>query len=280
MAVTSTPTLRGRRLAQELRTLRERAGLAQAEASRRVGWSKSKLSRIEEPVTRPDEEDVHALLQLYGLDGARHPAILQLLEDSWQRGWWTAYGDAFKDNFIMLEEQAPEICVYEAMLIPGLFQTPDYARVMFSNRRDLEDVDLDRLVAARMARKAILHRTHPPKVHVVINEAAFRQVVGDEDLMRKQVSELWSVGVEKSNVAIQVLPFSDVPPCALLGAFTIFNFPDDHGLDVAHSEGPLGEWYAESSDQLTRAKVAFKDVSRAALSPDLSAEWLAARTRE
>lgn len=280
MAVTSTPTLRGRRLARELRDFRNRVGLTQAEAARRVGWNKNKLSRIEEPSTRPAEGDVAALLQLYGVDAARHPAILQLLEDSWQRGWWTAYGDAFKDNFIMLEEQAPEINIYETMLVPGLLQTPEYARIMFSNRRGVGEADLDRLVRARMARKGILHRARPPAVHAVINEAALTQVVGDEGLMRKQIAELWSAASDRDNITVQVLPFASGPPCALFGAFTLFAFPDDHGLDVAHSEGPLGEWYAESSDQLTKARLAFNDVRQAALSPEDSVEWLAARARE
>lgn len=280
MALTFTPTLRGRRLARELRELRKRAGLSQAEAARRVGWSKNKVSRIEEPVTRPTDDDVRALLQLYGLDAARHPAILQLNSDSWQRGWWTVYDDAFTGVFVMLEEQAPDIRVYETMLVPGLLQTPDYARWVLSNRQGLTDDDLDRLVAARMARKSILHRTNPPAVHVVIHEAALRQVAGDPDLMRKQISELWTVAVDQANVTLQILPFTSPPPPALIGSVTLFCFPDDHGLDVAHSEGLLGETYVESTAELARARMAFQQVSGAAMSPAESVEWLKARTHE
>jgi transcriptional regulator with XRE-family HTH domain len=279
MADVFTPTLRGRRLALELRELRERSGLTQAEAASRAGVSKSKLSRIEDAKTRASDDDVAALLQMYGLDPDRHPAIRALNRDSWQRGWWTVYGDAFRDNFIMLEEQAPTIRTYETLLIPGLFQTPDYARTMFRNRRDLEDADLDRLVEARMHRKSILTRLKPPTVHVVINEAAFRERVGDAELMRKQASEVWSVASGHPGVTVQILPFGAAPPCALFGSFTLFEF-GDHGLDVAHSEGPLGEWYAESNDQLTKARLSFEDVTRAALSPAQSIEWLEARTRE
>lgn len=280
MALTFTPTLRGRRLARELRELRKRAGLSQAEAARRVGWSKNKVSRIEEPVTRPTDDDVRALLQLYGLDAARHPAILQLNSDSWQRGWWTVYDDAFTGVFVMLEEQAPDIRVYETMLVPGLLQTPDYARWVLSNRQGLTDDDLDRLVAARMARKSILHRTNPPAVHVVINEAALRQVAGDPDLMRKQISELWTVAVDQANVTIQILPCTSPPPAALIGSVTLFVFPDDHGLDVAHSEGLLGETYAESAGELARARMAFEQVSGAALSPAESEQWLRSQIHE
>lgn len=280
MALTFTPTLRGRRLARELRELRKRAGLSQAEAARRVGWSKNKVSRIEEPVTRPTDDDVRALLQLYGLDAARHPAILQLNKDSWQRGWWTVYDDAFTGVFVMLEEQAPDIRVYETMLVPGLLQTPGYARWVLSNRQGLDDDDLDRLVAARMARKSILHRTNPPAVHAVINEAALRQVPGDPELMRKQISELWTAATDQANVTIQILPCTSPPPAALIGSVTLFVFPDDHGLDVAHSEGLLGETYAESAGELARARMAFEQVSGAALSPAESEQWLRSQIHE
>ncbi len=281
MALTSTPTLRGRRLALELRKLREKAGLSQAEAARRVGWDRSTLSRVEKPTIRPAEEDVRALLQTYGVDASRHAAILQLLEDSWQRGWWTLYDDAFTGNFPMLEAQAPDIRQYETMLVPGLFQTPEYARFVYSNRQHVTGADLDRLVEARMTRKKILHQASPPHVHAVIHEAALRHRVGDPDLMRGQISELWSLAVTRSNVTLQVLPFTAVvPPAALIGSFTLFLFPDDHGLDVAHAEGLMGEGYAENAADLARTRVAFEHVSRAALPAEESAEWLAARTRE
>lgn len=280
MADKTTPTLRGRRLAGELKKLRERSRLSQAEAARRVGMSPSKLSRIEDARTRATEDDVSALLQMYGLDLDRHPAILKLVEDSWQRGWWTAYGDAFNGSFHMLEDQAPEMCIYETTLIPGPFQTSDYARVILRQRPDLDEDDLDRLVAVRMARKTILSRRNPPKLSAVINEAALRQVVGDADLMRKQISELWTVATNRDNVTVQVLPFTAGHAAGLLGPFTLFNFPEDHGLDVAYSEDPLGEWYAESNEQLTRLRLAFQDVSQAALTPEDSLRWLADRTRE
>lgn len=282
MASASTPTLRGRRLALELRKLREAADLNQAEAARRVGWSKSKISRIEEPATRPTNDDVRALLQLYGCDPARHPAILQLNDDSWQRGWWTVFDDAFTGNFVMLEGQAPRISMYETMLVPGLFQTPEYARFVYSNRQNAGGADLDRLVEARMTRKKILHQASPPQVHAVIHEAALRHGrLGEQDLMRTQISELWNLATIRDNVTVQVLPFvAAVPPAALIGSFTLFAFPDDHGLDVAHTEGLLGEGYVESAADLARTKVAFQQVSRAALPPEESAEWLAARTHE
>ena len=78
MADKTTPTLRGRRLAGELKKLRERSRLSQAEAARRVAMSPSKLSRIEDARTRATEDDVSALLQMYGLDLDRRTSLLSL----------------------------------------------------------------------------------------------------------------------------------------------------------------------------------------------------------
>ncbi|OLT12986.1 hypothetical protein BJF79_03540 [Actinomadura sp. CNU-125] len=276
-----TPTIRGRRLALELRTMRERCGLTQAEAARRCGWSKNKLSRFEDPSTRPSDEDVRALLQMYGVDPDRHQAILNLTKDSWQHGWWTGFRDAFTGNFIMLEDQAPLICSYETMLVPGLLQTPEYARTVIDGARPgTEETDLDRLVAARMARKAILRRSTPPECRFVINEAALRQTVGGEDVMRKQIGDLWSTATSHANVTIQILPFSAAVACGLAGPLTLFIHPSDHGLDTGHTEAQMGEWYAESADEVHGLRLTFDGVCQAALSPEDSTAWLAARTHE
>lgn len=276
MAAVTTPTVRGRRLAKELKRLRERAHLNQVAASRRLGWHRSKLSRIEDAITRPTRADVIELLQLYGVEQNRHDAILHLTKDSWQRGWWTAYGDAFAGNYVMLEDQAPVIRSFDAQVIPGLLQTADYARTLIRRVRLAEGDDLDELVAARMHRKAVMSREEPPVLHYVIGEAAFRQVIGGDDVMAKQTSQIWDYAVRYPNLTVQVLPFSAGEPLGLEGSYTLFEFPDDDGLDVGHTENLLGEWYAESADQIERIRVAFTRVSEAAMPPDESVEWLAA----
>ena len=274
MAAVTTPTVRGRRLAKELRRLRERANLKAVDASRRLGWYRGKLSRIEDAITRPTRDEVIELLQLYGVDPDRHDAILHLTEDSWQRGWWTAYQDVFAGNYVMLEDQAPRIRSFEPQVIPGLLQTPDYARTLIRRVRLVEGDELDELVAARMHRKTIMSREEPPELHYVIGEAAFRQVIGDEDLMYKQISQVVDYVIRHPNLTVQVLPFSVGEPLGLEGAYTLFEFPQDDGLDVGHTESMLGEWYAESADQITRIRVAFAMVSEAAMPPEASKEWL------
>lgn len=275
-----TPTVRGRRLALELRRLRERSDLTLREAASRVGWAPSKLSRIESANARPTDDDVAALLQLYGLDHDKYAAALELNRNSWKRGWWTHYDGAFTGNYAMLEEQAPELSYFQLALVPGLLQTPDYARALLTELAPAKASDIDNLVAARMHRKHILDRSSPPKVHAIIDEAVVRRVVGDEDVMRKQISSLWGMAVERPNVTIQVVPFRTVVHSGLEGSFTVFTFPEEPGLDVAHSEDMLGERYAESSEAVAGARLAFAHVASAAMTPDESVEFLAALARE
>lgn len=278
MGAVYTPTVRGRRLALELRRLRESTGLSQTKAALRLSWSQSKLSRIEEAVSKPTKDDVLALLQLYGLGTGYHEAILQLLKDSWKRGWWTLYGDVFSGNYVMLEDQAPEIHSVENALIPGLLQTPAYARKILRVRVREEDA-LSRLVEARMERKKILVREVPPTLHYVIGEGSLRRTFGDVDMMREQHRALLAVA-EHPNITLQVVPFDAPPSPGLDGPFTLFGFPVDRGLDVGHAEGALWTWYAESADQLKQLRVDFTAVCSAALSPSESREFLSALTRE
>ena len=276
--MTYRPTVRGRRLARELRKLREEQGLTLQEVADRLDWSRATVSRLETSQTRPKPGDIADILDLYGVPSPDRDALITLARQAGQRGWWTAYGDAFTGNYVMLEDQAPAIKAFDGKVIPGLLQTPDYARTLIRRVRLVEDDDLDRLVAARMTRKSILSREDPPRLHYVIGEGAFLQVIGDEDLMLKQISQVWSFARDP-NVTVQVLPFSVGEPYGLEGAFTLFEFPEDEGLDVGHAENLLGEWYAESADQIARIRVAFKAVSEAAMPPDESEEWLAALAR-
>src|SRR5215510_1508599 len=118
MALVSSPTTRGRRLAFELRKLREHAELTPTQAARQLGWSLSKLTRIEKAQTQPKTADITAALALYGVDSATHAALIQLTKDSWQRGWWTSYADVFAGSIVALEDEASQIRAWEPQLIP------------------------------------------------------------------------------------------------------------------------------------------------------------------
>lgn len=281
MADVYTPTVRSRRLALELRLLRDRAGMNLSEASGRLGWNKNRLNRIEAAKTRPTDEDVTALLQLYGHDLVRHDAIIQLNRDAWQRGWWTHYGSAFTGSYPMLESQAGEIWYMQTGLVPGLFQTPEYAQLVIAGLRPgLTSEEIDERVSARLARRAILSRTSPPKIHVIIDEVVTRRSFGHPEILRKQVFALAEAAVERPNVTIQVIPIDGAVHAGAEGSFTLFLHPDHPGLDVGHAEWLMGQWYAESAEELTRLRMAFACASDVAMTPEESTEFLVASARE
>src|SRR5512139_508119 len=124
-----SPTLRRRRLSAELRRLREVSGLTAEEVSRRLEWSRGKLTHIERAQwRRPSPRDVRDLLEVYGVtDPERREALITLAREARERGWWSAYQDLLKGPYVDLENEASTIRAYRALTVPGLLQTRAYA---------------------------------------------------------------------------------------------------------------------------------------------------------
>ena len=132
-----------------------------------------------------------------------------------------AYPEPFVD-FSVREREADELCVFEHSLVPGLFQTEDYARAVLSTLAGRSAAETDRLVAGRLARQSILARAdrRPPHVWAVIDEGALRRPVASAPVMRAQCMRLIEVG-DLPNVSVTVVPYSAGGHTGLLGAFTI-----------------------------------------------------------
>lgn len=279
MALVYSPTTRGRLLALELRRLRERSGLEQAGAAKALAWSKSKLSRIEGAEVKVTEVDILALLQLYGA-GERADTLIRLRKDSWQRGWWTAYSDAFTGPFVALEDQATRILTWETQLVPGLLQTKEYAHALIGTLRHDEDPKVvhDR-VTARINRQRILDRPDAPEYRAVLDESILRRQIGSAEITRDQLSHLVEMG-RRPNITIQVMPFTAQIHPGLDGPMTLFSFASDDDLDVAYAEGLGGDVYLESATELRRIRVATQSIGEAALLPEESLDHIAALAKE
>ena len=133
MANEQSPTVRRRRLALELRRLREAARLTCEEVAEHLECSASKISRVETGRVSVSPRDVRDMLELYGVPDQQRDSLVQLARDSRQKGWWHAYSDTIQPQFatyVGLESAASEIRVYEVNLIPGLLQTEEYARTI------------------------------------------------------------------------------------------------------------------------------------------------------
>src|ERR1700685_2075333 len=131
MGTEHSPTVRRRRLALELRRVREAARLTCEEVAEQLECSASKISRVETGRVSVSPRDVRDMLEIYGVPEQQRDSLVQLARESRQKGWWHAYGDTVQPQFgtyLGLESAASEIRIYEVNLIPRLLRTEDYAR--------------------------------------------------------------------------------------------------------------------------------------------------------
>ncbi|SKA39021.1 Helix-turn-helix domain-containing protein [Marinactinospora thermotolerans DSM 45154] len=269
-----SPTVRRRRLAKELRHLREEAGFTVTQAARETGTRQPTLTRIElgqQHVTAPVLE---RLLDLYGVtDQARREAFAQLARDAKERGWWAKYRDVFHGSLPDLESEAEVIRAFEAQVIPGLLQTPDYIEAIFRGGRAHEEAAVHKAVDARMKRQEILNRVHPPRFEAVIDEGALRRLIGGREVMREQLQRLVNMAT-RHNITIRVLPFDAGEHAAIAGAFTILDFPEAFDPSVVFTETPTDTLLVEEPPELDRYNEIFGHILGSALVPAKSVTFL------
>jgi transcriptional regulator with XRE-family HTH domain len=278
-----SPTVRRRRLALELRRLREAAKLTCEEVAEHLECSASKISRVETGRVSVSPRDVRDMLDLYGVPVDQRAGLVQLARDSRQKGWWHAYSDAIQPQFatyLGLESAASEIRIYEVSLIPGLLQTEDYARVVISaGMMGSANDDIDRRVELQMARQPALTRDDPPRLWAVLDEAALRRRVGGAGLMRLQLEHVLGLAA-LPNVAVQVIPFGGGAHPAMGRPFVILVFPERVDTDVVYLEDLTSSLYLEDLDEVDRYNVFFNHLRATALSFDDSAALITSVLKE
>jgi len=283
MVSDQSPTIRRRRLALELRRLRETAGLTCEQVAEHLECSASKISRVETGRVSVSPRDVRDMLDLYDVPGEQRESLVQLARDSRQKGWWHAYSDTMMPQFatyLGLESAASEIRIYEVNLIPGLLQTEDYARaVIRAGMMNSPSEDVERSVALRMARQPAVTRDDPPKVWAVMDEAALRRRVGGASLMRMQLEHLLTQA-QLPNVAVQVIPFTGGAHPAMGRPFVILVFPDRVDTDVVYLEDLTSSLYLEDVAEVDRYNVFFNHLRATALSFDDSSALIASVLKE
>jgi transcriptional regulator with XRE-family HTH domain len=269
-----SPVVRRRRLGLELRALREAAGMSGEEASRRLGWSNSKLSRIEVGRNPPNPADLLSLLDLYAVtDEDRRAQLTVLLKEAKRKGWWQLYSDIPYTTFIGLEAEAVSMMTYN-QVVPGPFQTEAYARAIIEGTGPGIDPDtLDQRVEVRLTRQAVLTKERPLEVRAVLDESCIRRVVGGREVMHHQLGRLLELA-ELPNVIIQVLPFDiGAHPGTMLGPFVILEFehPDDPGVVYLETSS---DQYPDREGDLERYRMAFDHIRSMALSVSQTADVL------
>jgi transcriptional regulator with XRE-family HTH domain len=275
----ASPTVRRRRLAAELRRLRERADLTGDFVAGQMGWSASKVSRIENARTAPRPTEIKKLLALYGIEGRYADELTELAQEAKGKGWWKAYSDALPDlhtAYIGLEAEATAAWHWSPEVVPGLLQTEDYAReVLRTANGTAPPREIERMVEARMVRQRLLHRDPPFKLTAVVDESVLLRLIGRDDIMLQQVDRLVEAS-EYPYLRLQVLPLSGAHP-VVAGAFTLLQFGAVHEVgyhDIAYVEHFTNAVYIEAERDTFQFQLGFKKLSFAALDEDASRDRL------
>ncbi|MDT0610941.1 helix-turn-helix domain-containing protein [Streptomyces lancefieldiae] len=277
------PVVRRRKLGAELRALRTSAGITSGEAARLVGWHQSKVSRIETGTSGAKPADVRLLLDAFGVDDAQLRELLVMLAGSDDTGgrnhWWHAYRGVLPPtyrDFISLESQASAMRTLETTVVPGLLQTPEYARAVTRAAVDgLPEKRLDTLVEVRLARQDVLRAQRPLELSAVLDEAVLRREVGGPGVMSRQLARLVEAA-SLPHVRLQVLPFAAGAHIGVTGPFVIFSFSRTSDLDVVVLDHLTSSLHLERKEDLEAYTEAFDALLTHALSPEDSLDFIAA----
>ncbi len=269
MAEQVSPVVRGRRLAAELRRLREAAGLTIRQVAEQLECSTAKLSRIENGQVSVRIQDAREMLDLYAVTGLQREQLLDLVRQARTRGWWHAYSDVLpngSETFVGLEDEAYRIEIHNVGLVPGLLQTERYAWEMNAAFADMPLHAATRYTELHQARQKILNRSDPVLLHAVIDESALRRQIGGPQVMAEQYRHLIAAA-DQSNIVIQILPFSagahqSAPYCYNIASFA--NPADPKVVYIALLNDCV---YHTDAEHVGRYEAAFTQATATAFAP-------------
>lgn len=272
-------------LGAHLRRMREQAGISRGEAGYAIRGSESKISRLELGRVGFKVRDVEDLLSLYKLaDPEERARLIDLAKQANNPGWWQRYDDITPNwfhSYLGLEMAAELIRTYEIQFVPGLLQTPDYARAVIRlgrGERPLPTAEIDRLVALRKTRQQILEGSNPARLWAIVDEAVLRRPIGGRAVLRAQLEHLAEVS-RLPNVTLQILPFASGGYASTGGAFTLLRFADADLPDVVYIEHLTSAVYLDKREDLDEYVITMDSLSIAASTPRKTQELLTEITK-
>jgi transcriptional regulator with XRE-family HTH domain len=287
MSTSGSPTVRRRRLAAELRRLREQSDQTAEAVGKILGWSKAKVSRYELAQSGLKPSDVARLLDVYRVQDKRREQLLALAEEATQQGWWEAYADVLTEEhaaFIGLEAEATSVLQWQINVVPGLLQTERYARDIFLGYQVISRTApaiIDRRVQTRMIRQQVLTRDKPLDLTVILDESVLCRQRGDRAVMHEQLQHLAEAS-KRPNVTLRILPCAG-PKGLALDSFQILKFGQAHETplhDVVSAESLINYLYVEGETDTYEFALAFEHLAQESLDPEESREFVLRTARE
>ncbi|WP_040814864.1 helix-turn-helix domain-containing protein [Nocardia concava] len=276
-------TVPRRQLGRYLRELRQQSGMTIAEVARRIERGATTLQRLETgQADRIRLWDIEALCQVLGASDTETAALKGLAQQGNTKSWWHEYGDLIPANFDVymgLEAAAESLTSFQE-LVPGLAQTPEYARALIRSGKPGEaDSEISRRVEMRMHRQVLVtRRAQPTRLDVILDESVLHRMIGNPKIMSAQLRHLAELST-KPNITIHVLPFSAGNPLGdLTGPFTILDFGADSSQSgepsVVYVESYTGAMYFDDRDCVDRYRAAHEAMRRVALDERQSRDLL------
>jgi transcriptional regulator with XRE-family HTH domain len=258
--------------------LRELAGISGDEVAATLGWSASKVSRIETHRTGIKPDDLERLVGLYDVDEIQLGQLRALAAEQEGRGWWSAYTNAFAPDFIAylgLEAAASLIQCWSPELIHGLLQTQDYAKAAVEVASNYVSVsapgEIQRKVESRLRRQEMLTQPAAKQFNFVLDEATLRHRYGTSEIMRVQLLHVAEVS-RLPNVSIRVLSFAGSYPIGP-GGFALLAFAPLHGTPlnaVVYMEHLIRNTFVEEEQETYEYQLAFDRLRTEALDEEAS----------
>jgi transcriptional regulator with XRE-family HTH domain len=280
MIAPGSPTVRRRRLAAELRSIRESRGKSGDSVAAALKWSASKISRYERARTSLRPKEVERLLDYYEITGSRRELLLGLAQDAAQKGWWEEYGDNLSDDyqqFIGHEDEAAAMSIWHVDVVTGLLQTEAYARHIIGSYSRVEPVPpgvISRKVNVRMRRQQVLERDEL-QLSVILDESVLRRRIGDDAVMHDQMLRL-AKDAERPNVTLQILPLN-AQHDVFGESFVIFGFEVDNDAmlqEVVSIEEMRRGFIFEEERETYLHRIAFQVLAQSALDPEASRDLI------
>lgn len=282
VASSVNPTVRRRRLGQELRRLRELKGMTAEEVAERLLVSQSKISRLENGRRSISQRDVRDLCGVYEVEDVRIvDSLMQMAKDSRQQGWWHSFGDIPYSVYIGLETDAASLRAYDPQVVPGLLQTRQYAEALITGALpETASAEVEKRVQVRLRRQErISAPENPLRLWTVMDESVLRRVVGTRSVMRDQLEYL----VEQSqlpHVTVQVIPFDMGAHPGLNGQYAVLEFVDAADSSVVYIEGVTSDLYLEKANDVQKYSVMYEHLRAQALNVDQSRQFIADIAKE
>ncbi|GHJ01237.1 transcriptional regulator [Streptomyces olivaceus] len=249
--------------------MREAAGLKAREVAGLLSSTSAQMSQVEAGFAGASEERVRRLAAHYACaDESLVNALVAMSTDRTQ-GWWEEFRGVLPPVFLDVAElEHHATFLHEVVIthVPGLLQTPDYARAVFGYMvPELPESELTPRVEHRLRRRAVMECDPPVPYRTVVHEAALRIRVGDREVTRAQLRRILDES-ERKHVAVRIIPFDTDHFAGASAAMMHVGGPLPR-LDTVLRDSPSGTAFLDAESQLQRFRKLFRKVERASLDP-------------